>query len=514
MTKQEIINSAKELKDNNPQEAYNLCRKAWNDFQEEYNNYDATFTIGLARKIDTAEFNFILELLRKFPDDLFVNSNCGWYLFDKFIKGKLPDQIREDLGQIERMLGLLKQKDQSTDTQYPCIFTIIIYKIIDAISSNVFNAPRILEFLNRLNPDFLSKVEDSYQHETKGELLTSSHLEKYYGLKTKALLKVEDYENCLAESNAALESLDNFHYDNEMWFMMRKALCLEHLDQQEESERIFKSLIQSRAGSTKWFLYRDLAVLYYDQEKYDKALIYSIEAALNGQEPKFLIKLYRFQAQVLFKLNRVNEAKVCSELVAAILQKEGWQHKEEYTRLFNYFSINLEDPISLKKVHERAVEFWASEKYKNQTPIRGTIDVIHRNGRSGHILSEYGFRYFFGRNDFLKSIRNLNGVANAEVSFYEGSETERGKKAEAIRIVMLKRQALSNQFKGKMDTGTVKNIVHFGIFIKDIFDNKEGLVHRNNLPDDFQNKYNMGDKVEIVVIGTNKKNQLELKIKC
>lgn len=511
MSKRELSNKARELKNSNPEEAYKLCLQIWNEYREEFNNYDATLTIGVARKVSDTDFNFIYEILQIFQDDPIVISNSGWYLFDKFIKHKQPQEITENLPQIERFLDKLKQKDLREDTSFPCPYTISIFKIIDILSSNLFNARRIMDFLNRLNPDYLSKNTESFEHETRGEIIKSSPLEKYFALKTKALLKMANYEACMEACNLALEQLTDFHYDNKMWFTMRKALSLEHLGQQKDSEDLFKELINSPKGSDKWFLYRDLAELYFEQKKYEKAYQFTLEAALHGNDPEYLIRLYLLQAQVLFRLERVDEGKICAELIAAILQKKGWQQREEYTRLFNYFNIDLNEPISVKKAHRSASEFWISEKYKTQETLNGKVTTIHRNGKSGHITSDQGSKYFFGKKDLLKPIKNLNKLLNGTVSFYEGLEAEKGKKAEVVRIIELVKSDL-NEYVGKTDSGRITKVDDIGIFVTNICDGNFGLIHKSKLPNNFKDTYQKGETVKVIVAQINKQGKLDLKL--
>ena len=129
MSKQELANKARELKTSNPQEAYQLCLKIWNEHKEVFNNYDATLTIGLARKVEDTDFKMIYDILQTFPEDAFVLGNGGWYLFDKFIKNKQPNDISNNLVQIEGFLNIVKQKNLSEEDSYPCPFTISIFSI-------------------------------------------------------------------------------------------------------------------------------------------------------------------------------------------------------------------------------------------------------------------------------------------------------------------------------------------------------------------------------------------------
>lgn len=113
---------------------------------------------------------------------------------------------------------------------------------------------------------------------------------------------------------------------------------------------------------------------------------------------------------------------------------------------------------------------------------------------------------------FLKSIRNLNGLANAEVSFYEGPETERGKKAEAISILKIVKSN-SIQLVGQSDTGSITKVNDIGVFVTDICQGNYGLIHKNNLPNDYMKKYTRGQKVQVVVQRINKNGKLDLKLK-
>src|SRR5690606_31556691 len=101
---------------------------------------------------------------------------------------------------------------------------------------------------------------------------------------------------------------------NDLWFNMRIAIAEEKLGNFEKSEMLFKELLSSRAGSDKWFLYRDISEIYFEQKEYEKAWKYAIDAAYYGNEPHFLIGLYLLQTRILYKLDRSEDGKVLAEL--------------------------------------------------------------------------------------------------------------------------------------------------------------------------------------------------------
>src|SRR5690606_19782904 len=151
--------------------------------------------------------------------------------------------------------------------------------------------------------------------------------EKFFSLKTKALIKLEMYEECKELAELALQKLNKFHTDNDLWFKMRIALSEEGLGNHEASEHQLSELLSSRAGSNKWFLYRDLAEVCFEKGENEKAWKYAVDATFHGNEPGFMIKLYMLQAKILYKLVRSDDGKLMAELIAAILKEEGWKEK-------------------------------------------------------------------------------------------------------------------------------------------------------------------------------------------
>ena len=516
MTKQELANKARELKTSNPQEAYQLCLKIWNEHKEVFNNYDAMLTIGLARKLEDTDFNLIYEILQTFPEDAIVLGNGGWYLFDKFIKNKQPNDINNNLSQIERFLNIVKQKNLSEEDSYPCPLTISNFKVVDALANNVFNASRILDFLKRLNPEYLSKTPEAYEHPTRGTIEKMSPFEKYYSYKTKALLKLERYDECKEACDIAFQNIDKYHYDNQIWFPMRKALCLEHLGAKDESEAMFKELIESREGSSKWFLFRDLSQLYFDQDDFEKAWKFSIDSALLGNEAKFLIKLYYLQARILFKLGRTPEGKIFAEMIASILKENEWRVHQNYFKIFNYYQIDLSKALGVRKQQNLLNIFLANEKYKDRIEVNGIITTIHNNGKRGFIKDDGGQQYFFGKGDLVKKNQNLELLHNAKVVFYAGKKTERSISVDAVKIIELAKSEVVksdlDKYVGKTDSGRITKVDDIGIFVTDIYDGNFGLIHKSKLPIDFKETYQKGELLEVIVARINKQGKLDLKI--
>ncbi|TDN93372.1 S1 RNA binding family protein [Salegentibacter sp. 24] len=515
--KRNLDTRAKALIDSQPEEALKIYRQIWDNYPEQFNAYNGMFALKAGRKIPNVDIDFPSKIACKFPDSDMVNGIFGWLIFDRFIKGKSEAEILSYETSITEQLNKISQKNLREDNSYPCPFSIIAFKLADAFSHNMFNAPKVNRILDVINAQYLSIIPNTITTEKFGEKEQASDLEKYFALKTKALLKQNQFEDCISLSQQALEELDRFHYDNDLWFKMRIALCEEKLGNYEASEHLFKKLLSSKAGSSKWFLYRDIAELYFEQENYGKAWKFAVDAAFYGNEPKFLIGLYLLQAQILYKLDRPEDGKLLAELIAGILQEEGWRNKQEYNKLFDFYSIDQNDVEPLKKIYRKAEDFWISERYKGKPVSEGEIVWIHQRGKFGKIQSLGSNEVInFNKKDFRRRQRNLHDLNGARVSYIEMPSFDDSPIAENISILdnPTKKGREKQENVGKELKGKVKNVVPFGVFVK-FKDLGDGLLHKSKLPNhlknDFEQAFTEDQEIEVKIIKvTDKGIQLEL----
>ena len=289
---------------------------------------------------------------------------------------------------------------------------------------------------------------------------------------------------------------------------MRIAIAEEKLGNLEKSETLFKELLSRKAGSDKWFLYRDISEIYFEQKDYEKSWKYALDAAYYGNEPHFLIGLYLLQARILFKLDRPQDGKILAELIGAILNEQEWNNKPEYNRLFKYYQIDRETLPNVNEVLVEATEFWNKERYGNLNRISGTIISIHKNGKIGRLKSTQGRICDFHKKDLRKKTRNLHELKGSKAEYFE-IEGENGKvHAEDIFVKQTGITPSNKEFIGKSIEGTIKNITDFGIFVQ-LPGLSDGLLHRNNMPSElkesFKAEFKTGDKIRVVIERENEK---------
>jgi hypothetical protein len=398
--------------------------------------------------------------------------------------------------------SLVPQKNLKENDTFPCPTTIAILKLCDAHAENLFNASKINELLTGIDLNLLSLKSKTIETKERGEVELSSDLEKYFALKTKALLKLGEYEECKICCNLGLESLEKFHYNNDLWFKMRIALSEDKLGNHETSESLLEELLNSKEGNDKWFLYRDIADVYYEQGDYPKAWKFAVDAAFYGNEPHFLIGLYLLQARILFKLNRPLGGRFLAELIAAILKEQEWNDKAEYNRLFQYYQIDRQSLRTVNEVIKEARIFWSTERYGNKTKSKGNVISVHKNGKIGRIKEQHGKIVDFHKKDLVKKMKSIEDLVGATVEFFIMESFEGKLIAENIAVLEQKERPKNTDLIGKIIDGTVKNVADFGIFIH-LPGSSDGLLHKNNLPnnlkDTFKDVFTPGKKVKVKI---------------
>src|SRR5690554_4801765 len=222
-SKRNLDTKAKALVKTSPEGAVKLYREIWGNFHDQFNSWDAHFTLKSLRGSKAPSLKWAKELIEKFPEE--KNGNTYGWLINDCMKGKSRNELLSFEPYISGLSSFSPQKDLSVEAPYPCPTTICILRLYDAYAENQFNASKINSLLKMLEFQKLSSVPKPYTKDDGKEVEPASDLEKFFSLKTKALFKLEMYEECKDLAELALQKLDKFHTDNDLWLKMRIALC-------------------------------------------------------------------------------------------------------------------------------------------------------------------------------------------------------------------------------------------------------------------------------------------------
>jgi tetratricopeptide (TPR) repeat protein len=296
------------------------------------------------------------------------------------------------------------------------------------------NYDLLLELTSFLDPKILchessSRILDGKEREQQ------SDAEEWYSIRTKALLNVKQYDECIAHCDEALGSFDKFTNGNQIWLLRRKAQSLSKTNKFEESNRILFDIIEKKPD---WFIKKDIAYNFLGLRDINNTQKWLIDAALSSAGSELAMKLPLFQhlADFFEKQNDIESAKPHLELVLAIKNTHtDWKINKDlesrYKRLGGDTQKLRTPEVLLPILHG----IWESIKYKGQKKIKGEIKTI-LNNKSGFIRLTDNKEYHF-------SFRDVEGNKNkikvgCLVEFYLEKSFHKNKEsyiAVAIKVI-------------------------------------------------------------------------------
>lgn len=262
----------------------------------------------------------------------------------------------------------------------------------------------INEFCNNFNPENLSTECSTIQVERKGKLKDmelASDMENWFAYKTKSLLKIGEWQECFDTSKKALETIESFHYSNDVWFARRIALAKKNLGNTEETIDELQTILRKKK---EWFIQKELSELYFEKEDFEKAFKYSIDAITNFGPIEFKVDL-------LYLLGRIHKNKSESELAfkhfslsKLIREKEEWKVPQKLFDELNQFEQQAITVSEINKLKSDLNKYWNSFKPKQKNPSKSNpniqngevVKIMHDNerGKDGFLKCD-GTEYYF-----------------------------------------------------------------------------------------------------------------------
>ena len=417
----ELSEKANEYLDNkNYVKAAEYYKKCWDNYR---NLCDERIGWGYAYSLRKLErFNEALDISRevyKMKPDYELNNNVyAWCIYYTEIK---KDKI-EDSSTFEKaakgILELTKQDNKFS----PYMNTI--FKVLDYYKDPDFNAKKILEWTDILSPDVLSREADHFTSKDGKKRKMASDLERYYAIRSEALLKLEKYKECIELCNKALRTFFEFHYDNDVWFRRRIANSYSGLGEHDKALELFNSLLQQKK---EWFIQKEISELYFRKQQYDNALQYAVDAALNTGDWDKKINLYILMADIFEARNQKELAKMHIELVISIKQQQDWKIKDTDTQQMKKYDIDANQRFDYKKLYNKLRTEWEKIKFKDRPKVRGVIKKKLPNNKAGFVRADDGNEYYFSARELEGKIDNYKD--GDKVSFYieEGFDKKKGK---------------------------------------------------------------------------------------
>ena len=260
----------------------------------------------------------------------------------------------------------------------------------------------INDFCDQFDPAGFSKKCDTIQIERKGQrkdMELASDFENWFAYKSKALMKLGQWQECFDTSKEALEKIEKFHYSNDVWFSRRVALSKKNLGNTDETIQELQSILKKKK---EWFIQKELAELYFEKGEVDKAFQMTIDAINNFGPLEFKIDLLFLMGKIHQKKNDPELAFKHFSLAQLIRLQEQWKIPQKLRDELSNSSFEPVPQSDIKSLKRDLSRYWSSfsknkEVKKKPTSSNGkVIKILHDNerGKDG-FLDNSGTEVYF-----------------------------------------------------------------------------------------------------------------------
>ena len=384
-----------------------LCKELWAHFSDTQEFWDAHQYANCLKKLgelDEAEnvCSYIYETYhdqnlpsyQKRPFSYILNL-YAWVINDKYVKSiRKPDYPYEDivldkLFLLHEIIKFVGQAGQLPSFNY-CALSVIRVLIKTSKSYN----GKMLSIINLIDPKDLSSIPTQYTDHAGKEREMASDKETYFQLKSDLLFRERQYEACILCCTTAIDEIENFHYDNNIWLEHRIALALDNLGHIDDAIMTLKNLI---VVSDKWFLLYELGKFYLRKNETTQALIFMLRAACTKDPAKMKVKLIESIGDVLTSIHEIELAQENYNFARQIREENDWTISHTLSN-----KIRTMTPIRLFDIRKH----WITLLHDKVGVKHGRIVKVFPNHRGGFIQADkqYYFQYknFFGKSDFSK----------------------------------------------------------------------------------------------------------------
>lgn len=202
-----------------------------------------------------------------------------WCMYYLFIKDSTDETELFDY--TERVTEIVRQEDLNKSPV--CVYTQCVFKAIMYLKSQE-DWEYMLYWLDKLNPELLNQ-----NPKEGGDTKYPSKKEDYYRYLSTAYLKCGDYEDCINASAEALDVIDSFAFNGDIWHMWRIAKSLNKLNHPEEALEYLNKVVNVQ---NDWYILKEIADCYYQTGNNDKAIEYAAKAVLTDDSVNVKVNLY------------------------------------------------------------------------------------------------------------------------------------------------------------------------------------------------------------------------------
>lgn len=372
------------------------------------------------------------EFHEKYPDSTLLNDKIGWCRYHVDIKPFDFDHGNKEqfISMIDEILSSCSDSEFSPKTWIATVAAEAVFKSKLAVNPDYELGDK---YLSMIDPATLSLKERENTTGYGRTVKAPSDREKWYGRKTKALEKLERYDECLEYIEKAFADIPNFHNNEDHWLNYRKAKCFLEQGDADTAEKLINDTLKS---FKHWCFYELLFKIAVARNDTEAAMHFGCLCATADREHSLRVTFYENFASFLLDNGKEYEAALLFKLIEEIREEKGWKG----IRLPDGFSYpGTVTSLDKKAVIRELEEFWNEEKNKGVEFHEGVISRILSNGNSGFIHDNNGNNYYFSVRDFVKKVHDVREGDKVRYTLVDRLDRKKNEvKPNAVEISFIK----------------------------------------------------------------------------
>lgn len=423
----ELRNKAKELRNlGDHKEAVEIYVKLYNPNCDRWIAWEYADSLKKCNDIDLA-INICKVTYENSKDFKYIKDLYSWLLFEKYFKS-IQDSYQADeiIHLYNTAIFVTKLVTQNINSPYENIVVQTI-KILSKHSSNQWR--KVLELISKLDLSMVADKPLIYNKQQK-EIEYQSNREMLYAYKTKALLELNQYEDCIKSCNEAFSVIKKFHHDNDTWINLRRAKCITALGDIDNGIELLKDISIKKIH---WDIYYELAKMFVKKNDISNALLYFCKAAITKDPPKMKVTLFYDMAILYYEIGNIENARLLCYFAYKIRVSEDWSIPTNLHNLLDKTNaLDKEFEFDNKKITNLCVsEIYTILEYK-----QGNVSKVQPHGKTGFISCGKDSYYFKMSSVInMRSIKLGDNVNFCLVDSYDQSKNKVTKEASYIQFI-------------------------------------------------------------------------------
>ena len=372
---------------------------------------------GLYKKNRYADCLSLFKVCHRiFPECTRLNDKMGWCVYHLYLKN-----FDSENGDTE---DFFKKVDyvlaNVADGQYSPVFRIVnlaVKNILNNRTTDENSYSRANKYLNYVNPENLNRVESSFFVDGRNVSLASDY-EWWFSTKSKCLLKLQAYEDCIKICDEGLNTITNFHSNNNSWFKYRKATCFFKLGLNADAKKVAADIIKNNFNH--WCIYDLLYDISVAEKNVSDALKYAGGCSLADKSHEMRVSFYARFAEFLNAQGMNEQAMLHARLSQLIRQERNWSSTTEFSFGIGAEILNL----NKNEILQRLKPFWEKNRDIGKVFVAGIVSRLLPSGRDGFVKStDTGEEYYFNFRDARCDPNRLS--VGKKVKFVIGERLDR-----------------------------------------------------------------------------------------